>query len=383
MAINFSLLAPQAQTSKPIPIASAPSGGGLGELFQGLAMLKGSFSPEAKAQAPYSAPTDGLGTPLSPTPNNPTGNNSLVQTASSMLGKTEYQEELKAYLQKANPGLDPAQTPWCAGFIGSVLNASGLKGTGSLAAKSYLNYGQQSTNPSTGDIVVFNDLSGKNDPNRGHVGFVKSIDQQAKTVTVIGGNQSNQVSEKTYSLANVAGFRTPPTGAEVQAYAQKNGIQDPRQLAQLPQQANQKAYLPKDSHPELSAVMSGISHVETSGEKDPYQAVGVNTKTGRAIGKYQIMSSNVPSWTQEALGYPMTAEQFRNDPEAQERVAGFRMDKLLKAGNSPQDVQSIWFTGRTRAKAGGSVKDALGTTNDQYNKKFNQGYLKAKYSRGT
>ncbi len=378
MPIDFSLLGnPQNQPGKITPImgaAPASNGGGIGDLFQGLATLKNSFNPP---KTEYKAPTEGVGTPLAPTPSNPMGNNSLVQTASSMVGKNEYNEELKAYLQKANPGLDPAQTPWCAGYIGSVLNASGLKGTGSLAAKSYLKYGQESTNPTTGDIVVFNDLSGKNDPNRGHVGFVKSIDQKAGTVTVIGGNQDNQVSEKVYPISKVAGFRTPPTGQEVQAYAQQQGITDPNQLANLPKQINQQSYLPKDAHPELSATMSGIAHVETSSEKDPYQAVGVNTKIGKAMGKYQIMSSNVPAWSQEALGYPLTPGQFLANPELQERIAGFQMNKLLKEGKTPQDVQSIWFTGRTRDKAG-NAKDALGTTNDQYNKKFNQGYLRAR-----
>ena len=88
-------------------------------------------------------------------------------------------------------------------------------------------------------------------------------------------------------------------------------------------------------------------------------------KGERAIGKYQIMPGNVPSWTKEALGKSMTPEQFAKDPKAQDAVAEHRIGKLLAQGYGVEDIASIWFSGRPVAKAG-SAKDVLGTTVPKY-----------------
>jgi hypothetical protein len=90
-------------------------------------------------------------------------------------------------------------------------------------------------------------------------------------------------------------------------------------------------------------------------------------KGERAIGKYQIMPGNVPSWTKEALGFSLTPDEFANSPEAQDAVAEYRMGKLLAQGYGLEDVASIWFTGRPLAQ-GKDAKDVLGTTGDAYTK---------------
>jgi len=126
-------------------------------------------------------------------------------------------------------------------------------------------------------------------------------------------------------------------------------------------------------NPQLNRVMAGIGNVESGGSKNPYALIGKDTGNGdRAIGKYQVMASNIPSWTKEAFGQSMTPEQFTASPEAQEKLAGFMMNKHLNAGNSPQDVGSIWFTGKPLAQAG-NVHDVNGTTPTQYVNKMNQG----------
>jgi hypothetical protein len=125
--------------------------------------------------------------------------------------------------------------------------------------------------------------------------------------------------------------------------------------------------------------MQGIAHVETSDSKDPYSEVGKATNKGdRAYGKYQIMGSNIPSWTAEALGHPMTPGQFLKDPAAQEKVAAYQLNKYLQNGATPQDAASMWFTGKSLNKANPNSKDAYGTTNTMYQKKFNQAYLQSK-----
>ena len=75
---------------------------------------------------------------------------------------------------------------------------------------------------------------------------------------------------------------------------------------------------------------AGIAGIESGGAKDPYSLVGARTRTGdRAIGKYQIMGANVPQWTAAALGQPMTPEQFRASPDAQEATFRHRFGQYV------------------------------------------------------
>lgn len=125
-------------------------------------------------------------------------------------------------------------------------------------------------------------------------------------------------------------------------------------------------------NPQLGATMAGISHVESGGAKNPYSLVGPDTGKGdRALGKFQVMASNVPEWTKEALGQSLTPEQFLASPEAQEKVAAYMINKHLNKGESPHDVGSVWLTGRTPDKAG-NAQDLYGTTPQKYAQKMDE-----------
>lgn len=94
-------------------------------------------------------------------------------------------------------------------------------------------------------------------------------------------------------------------------------------------------------NPQLNNTLNAIAHVESRGTQNPYSLIGSDTGKGdRALGKYQVMASNVPSWTKEALGQSMTPQEFLNSPEAQEKVAAFRINNQLNQGVSPDDVGS-------------------------------------------
>ena len=77
-------------------------------------------------------------------------------------------------------------TPWCAAFVGAVLEEADLPHTGSLLALSYAKYGQKLDNPIGGCIATKKRNGG------GHVFFVVSFDD--KYVYGLGGNQNDQVS---------------------------------------------------------------------------------------------------------------------------------------------------------------------------------------------
>ncbi len=153
---------------------------------------------------------------------------SNMDVAASMLGKSAGQDHktLSQFFEKAGFGnVDPRSTPWCAAFANSVLQAGGLQGSGSLAAKSLLKIGQplDKSDVTKGDIVVFNDLTGNNNPNKGHVGFVDHFSPDGKMVYTLGGNQGGTVAIKAYPTDSVAGFRRP------NASSIKDGLQTPQQ----------------------------------------------------------------------------------------------------------------------------------------------------------
>lgn len=118
-------------------------------------------------------------------------------------------------------------------------------------------------------------------------------------------------------------------------------------------------------------IMESIKNLESRGN---YQAVGKPTAKGqKAYGAYQVMDFNIPSWTKEALGRSYTTQEFLADKDAQDAVARHKMSQSLEKYGNPDDVASVWFTGRPYAKAGGKVADVTGTTNDEYLDIFRKG----------
>lgn len=125
----------------------------------------------------------------------------------------------------------------------------------------------------------------------------------------------------------------------------------------------------------IEDVMSRIASVESAGTPDPYKALGPTVESGqyageRALGKYQIMPGNIPSWSKEALGYEITPEQFLESPELQEKITRHQMEKNLQKYGNADDVASVWFTGRPVKEAQGA-KDVTGTDVNEYIRRFN------------
>lgn len=121
----------------------------------------------------------------------------------------------------------------------------------------------------------------------------------------------------------------------------------------------------------MPAAKAAISNIESGGD---YGAVGPVTKSGdRAYGKYQVMGSNVPSWTRQALGKSLTPQEFLKDKDAQEAVFEDQFARNTAKYGSAQDAASVWFSGKPLAKAGQRA-DILGTTVPSYVNKFNAVY---------
>lgn len=92
---------------------------------------------------------------------------------------------------------------WCADFMNLVLQRSGMKGTSSSMAKSFIGYGQRLSGPKVGAIAVIS--RGRS---AGHVGIVTGIDSNGNPI-VLSGNHNNTVAEASYSAGRVIAYVWP------------------------------------------------------------------------------------------------------------------------------------------------------------------------------
>jgi len=111
------------------------------------------------------------------------------------------------YLQSTTLGTpenENDETPWCSAFVNWCVIQVGFEGTNSAWARSWLDWGQEAdwNNLQGGEIVVLS-----RGTSSGHVGFY--TDSTDETVTLLGGNQNNQVCEAEFSQSRILGIRVP------------------------------------------------------------------------------------------------------------------------------------------------------------------------------
>lgn len=116
-------------------------------------------------------------------------------------------QELKEFI-----GVDPVRVEWCAAFVNSVLEETGIPSNKNhkypLTARAFLDWGHviSKDDISPGDVVVF---PRGNQGWQGHVGFY------IRTVTVgdtdyyaiLGGNQNDKVSIELFLATTALGIR--------------------------------------------------------------------------------------------------------------------------------------------------------------------------------
>lgn len=117
---------------------------------------------------------------------------------------------VKFFADAGHPWVKDDETAWCAAFVNAMLKRVGIEGTGSLAARSFLDWGEKLDKPRVGCIVVFS----RGNPKgwQGHVGFY--VGEDKTYVHVLGGNQSNAVNISRYSKARLLGYRWPKQTAK-------------------------------------------------------------------------------------------------------------------------------------------------------------------------
>ncbi|MBY3038938.1 TIGR02594 family protein [Rhizobium laguerreae] len=172
------------------------------------------------------------------------GSRPFQQLAGQLMHMREGRDSgaLSSFIKRATGlNVDPSVTPWCAAFANSILGAMGIKGTGSLSARSFLNFGMATDNPQPGDIVVLD----RGGAGKGHVGFFQGYDANGR-ILVLGGNQgrNGEVSVSAQDPDKLLGFRTAgtvdPNTMQLPNYspqglqdinAKLDGITDPQEKA--------------------------------------------------------------------------------------------------------------------------------------------------------
>lgn len=89
--------------------------------------------------------------------------------------------------------------PWCAAFAGSLLKSSGIKSLKTLSSLAYKGFGTSVdvSKPDTwrlNDIVVFSRKGG------GHIGFFRGFNKANNSVLILGGNQSDNLTEVGFKI---------------------------------------------------------------------------------------------------------------------------------------------------------------------------------------
>lgn len=98
----------------------------------------------------------------------------------------------------------------------------------------------------------------------------------------------------------------------------------------------------KPGRKEFRALLQAISGKESGGN---YGAVN---KDSGALGKYQIMPSNLggtgSGWDYDALGRDVSTQEFLSNPRIQERIARHRLRNYYKQ-HGVEGAASAWYSG--------------------------------------
>lgn len=105
---------------------------------------------------------------------------------------------------KASWTPDADSVPWCAAFVGAALEETGYKGSGSLMARSYLEYGRP-IRCQPGAIAIFP----RGEPPAGHVSIVESVNWDDLTMVTIDGNVDDKVMRVKRKIDSAIDFRWP------------------------------------------------------------------------------------------------------------------------------------------------------------------------------
>lgn len=96
----------------------------------------------------------------------------------------------------------------------------------------------------------------------------------------------------------------------------------------------------------LAQLLAGVRQVESGGNYSVVNSIG-------AVGAYQVMKANIPSWTKKALGYSVSWQTFRDSPSIQDKVASVILGGYYKKYGAA-GAASMWFSGQPNPNSSAS-----------------------------
>ncbi len=110
---------------------------------------------------------------------------------------------IEAYHASTHGGAASDSVHWCSSFVNFCVEHSGVKGTDSKLARSWLNWGVEAPDFVPGCVVILK----RGNPPKGHVGFY--VGREAGRIRLLGGNQTDKVSIASFDADRVIGRRLP------------------------------------------------------------------------------------------------------------------------------------------------------------------------------
>lgn len=172
------------------------------------------------------------------------------------LGSGNTSAVLAYYREAGRADIKQDAVAWCAAFTGAMLARAGMAGTGSLLARSYLDWGTPLEDGRVGAVAV---LSRGSDPQAGHVGFL--VGRNASELFLLGGNQDDSVSVAAFDAQRLLGLRWPKDPAPVE-------------VAEAVQAASASNEPSGDAEPVFAVALAHVLKMEGGFSNDPYDPAG-------------------------------------------------------------------------------------------------------------
>jgi hypothetical protein len=97
--------------------------------------------------------------------------------------------------------------------------------------------------------------------------------------------------------------------------------------------------------------------------------ITANAGRGRtALGAYQILNTNLPSWSRAAIGRSVSVAEFLRSPQLQDRIFHHRFGQYVRKYGA-HGAARAWLGGEGAARSGGGA-DRFGSTPSSYANKF-------------
>lgn len=136
----------------------------------------------------------------------------ILKIAISQIGEkeikgSEHNEQIISYAEETGiSGITTDEIPWCSTFVNWCAMKADLPYSGKPNARSWINTGKTTTDPTPGDIVVFWRESIRSW--KGHVGIFMGFNHDNSKVFCLGGNQNNEINISEYNADRVLSFRS-------------------------------------------------------------------------------------------------------------------------------------------------------------------------------